>query len=194
MSTLAPVRSFSLYSLEGPRSSHWALVRAWLPTFVWIAVIAFESSSIFTSDHTQGWIHAVLNLVSSKLAAHSELINAAGRKLGHFSGYSILSFLSFFGWTELLAYRKEKRLAAKHKQVRVPRRWHLRAAVLGVLVTFAVACCDEFHQAFIPGRTGVFHDVLLDCMGGVFAQIVILLWWNGRRKDVRVPELEMVSK
>jgi VanZ family protein len=192
MSTLAPVRNLPVYSPEDRRSARWALIRAWLPTFIWMAVIAFESTSAFTSDHTHGWVHAILNFISPRLAPYSELVNAAGRKLGHFTGYSILSFFSFFGWTEWLAYRKEKRLAAQGKRVRVPRRWHLRAAVLGVLVTLVVASCDELHQSLIPGRTGVYRDVILDTMGGVFVQTLLLLFWNPKKKTIQ--ELETVSR
>ena len=177
MSTLA--RSLPLPPPNPSRFSRWALVRAWLPTFLWIGVIAFESTSVFTSDHTQSWIHAVMNfIVGPRLAAYAPVLNEYGRKVGHFTGYGILSLLSFFGWTELLRYRQQVHLASLGRIVEVARRWHLRAAALAVLVTFCVASLDEFHQTFIPGRTGQFRDVLLDTMGGIFAQILILLFWK----------------
>jgi VanZ family protein len=79
-------------------------------------------------------------------------------------------------------------LAAMGKAVNVARRWHMRAAALAVLVTLAVACADEFHQSFIPGRTATFRDVILDTMGGLFAQIVILLFWKARMKpSAKIP-------
>ena len=183
MSTLASLRNLNLEPPVPPRYSRWALIRAWLPTFLWIGVISFESTSIFTSEHTNHWLYVILNfLFGANIAAHAPVINAIGRKFGHFTGYSILGGLSFFGWTELLAFRAELHLASLGKVVKISRRWHLRAAVLGVLVVFAVAALDEFHQTMIPGRTGVFHDVILDTMGGVFAQILIFLFWKSGTK------------
>jgi VanZ family protein len=193
MSTLAPVRNLSLYSPDHPSSPRWALIRAWLPTFVWLGVIAMESTSIFTSDHTQSWVYGMLKWMGPRLAAYSWLINAAGRKFGHFTGYAILSFLAFYGWTEFLAYWKELRFAKAGKTIHVPRRWHLRAAVLSVLVTLVAASLDEFHQAFIPGRTGVFHDVVLDTLGGVFAQILLLFWSLRKIQPRPAPDFETVS-
>lgn len=38
--------------------------------------------------------------------------------------------------------------------------------------SFLYAALDEFHQKFIPGRSGVFIDVIIDCSG---AAIFILL-------------------
>jgi VanZ family protein len=157
-----------------------------------MCVIAAESTSIFTSEHTQAWLFRLLQaLLGAKFALrHTVFINDCGRKIGHFTGYGILSFLSFFGWTELLTYRKQAALAALGKAVKVLRRWHLRAATLAVLLTFAVASADEFHQSFLPGRTATFRDVVLDTMGGIFAQTVILLFWKAgtnSRKPIAEP-------
>jgi len=192
MSTLA--RSLPLPPTHPSRSPLRSLIRAWLPTFLWIGVIAFESTSVFTSDHTQWWLYRVLRvLFGVKFAVHmAPFLNEYGRKVGHFIGYGVLSSLSFLGWTELLAYQRESYLARMGKLVKVVRRWHLRAAALAVLVTFCVASCDEFHQAFVPGRGSSFHDVLLDTMGGVFAQLLILLFWkSGTAPQLRLePALE----
>ena len=186
MSSYTSVPRLTLQTRLPFRHSPWSLIRAWLPTAFWIGVICFESTSVFTSEHTQHWVYALLNVFSHQLAAHTETINAVGRKVGHFTGYSVLGALSFIGWTELLAYMKESQLIKLGRVIEVPRRWHLRAAVLAVLVVFAVACLDEFHQSFMPGRTAAFHDVILDTMGGIFAQLLILLFWRPRADKKRV--------
>jgi len=185
MASYPSTTGFTLQTRLPFRHSPWSLIRAWLPTVLWIGVICCESTALFTSQHTQRWVYAVLNFISLHLAAHANLINGVGRKLGHFTGYGVLGAFAFFGWTELLAYTKESQLIGMGRIVEVPRRWHLRAAVLAVLVVFVVACLDEFHQSFIPGRTSAFHDVILDTMGGVFAQMLILLFWRpGSKKRV----------
>jgi hypothetical protein len=38
-------------------------------------------------------------------------------------------------------------------------------ALLALLGTALVASCDEWHQTFLPNRTGTPWDVLLDCCG-----------------------------
>jgi len=39
-------------------------------------------------------------------------------------------------------------------------------------VTFITACSDEWHQTFVPGRSGVFGDVLVDMIGFVISFVV----------------------
>jgi VanZ family protein len=38
-----------------------------------------------------------------------------------------------------------------------------------------VASLDEFHQTFLPNRTGSPWDVLLDCCGAMTLQLVVYL-------------------
>ncbi|MBQ3466792.1 MAG: VanZ family protein, partial [Oscillospiraceae bacterium] len=46
------------------------------------------------------------------------------------------------------------------------RRWP--AFLTGLLFCFLYACSDEFHQLFVPGRAGMFSDVLIDTVGVLF--------------------------
>jgi VanZ family protein len=55
----------------------------------------------------------------------------------------------------------------------------LRATLLAWLGTLSVAALDEWHQSFIPSRTGTVWDVLLDSVAGV-AFLVIAYWWRRR--------------
>ncbi|HKO19733.1 MAG TPA: VanZ family protein, partial [Acidobacteriaceae bacterium] len=59
--------------------------------------------------------------------------------------------------------------------------WRLECSVLAVLSTALVASLDEVHQTFLPGRTGVPSDVLLDTSGACALCLVIwLARWRGR--------------
>jgi VanZ family protein len=49
-------------------------------------------------------------------------------------------------------------------------------ATIAVLGTALVASLDEWHQSFLPSRTGTPRDVLLDSCAGIAAQILVFLW------------------
>jgi len=46
-------------------------------------------------------------------------------------------------------------------------------AVLALLGTAMTASADEFHQSFLPNRTGSPWDVLLDCGGALAMQLLV---------------------
>jgi VanZ family protein len=51
----------------------------------------------------------------------------------------------------------------------------LQAHGLAILATFLVASADEYHQSFLPNRTGQFSDVLLDSCGAVALGLALFL-------------------
>ncbi len=156
---------------------------AWLPAAVWLAVIAFESTAYFGGSNTARWTRRLLLLFNDHVTWNQVFYaNYYLRKTGHFVGYGILSWFFFRGWMETLAWQTESFLRRVRKPIVLPRRWHLRAAALAVLCTIVVASLDEFHQAFIPGRTGLFHDVVLDTFGGIFAQLLLLIHWTSKKE------------
>jgi VanZ family protein len=63
--------------------------------------------------------------------------------------------------------------------------WTPRWATIAVLGTVIVASLDEWHQSFIPSRTGRWQDVVLDSCAGVGAQILIVIWQKSFRKETR---------
>lgn len=56
----------------------------------------------------------------------------------------------------------------------LPRAGFLLRGLLALLGTAVVASLDEFHQSFLPNRTGIPSDVLLDCCGAV---VLLLLFF-----------------
>lgn len=48
-------------------------------------------------------------------------------------------------------------------------RWRLW---LSLAAAFVFACSDELHQLFVPGRCGVFTDVLIDTAGAAIAVLL----------------------
>jgi VanZ family protein len=54
----------------------------------------------------------------------------------------------------------------------------LRWSTIAVLGTALVASLDEWHQSFIPSRTGRWQDVVLDTCAGVAAQFLLFFFYR----------------
>ncbi len=83
------------------------------------------------------------------------------RKAGHVVGYGMLSILLFRAWRATLPAMSDVK-------------WTPRWANIAILGTALVASLDEWHQSFIPSRTGRWQDVVLDTCAGIAAQILDL--------------------
>ena len=94
------------------------------------------------------------------------------RKTGHVLGYGMLSLLLLRG------------CRATFHQVQA---WVWRAALLAWVGTAFVASMDEWHQSFIPSRTGSPRDVLLDSAAGLFFLLIAHIW--ERRSAVEKSEV-----
>ena len=148
-------------------SSRPSLVRAWWPAVVWIAIIAVESTDVFSSEHTGGMLYRLLTHLFRHVNFYKFLVfHHYLRKTGHVVGYGMLSLLLLRGWRVTLG--------------RVPALL-MRATLLSWLGTLFVAAMDEWHQSFIPSRTGTVWDVALDTVAGVGFLVVAYL--RLRRSD-----------
>jgi VanZ family protein len=139
-------------------------LRLWLPVVACAMVFAVESTPYFGADHTSAPLHRVAAAIfGSSVNAHWALIHHLIRKTGHFMGYGIFSLVCFRAfWISLQS------VAARLQR-------QLRAHGLALLVTFLVASADEFHQSFLPNRTGQFSDVLLDTGGAAVLGLLLFL-------------------
>ena len=56
--------------------------------------------------------------------------------------------------------------------------------LLALAATAAYAATDEFHQLFVPGRSGQLKDVLIDTAGGALGLVLLalILYLKRRRK------------
>ena len=50
--------------------------------------------------------------------------------------------------------------------------------VIGFAVTVLFAALDEFHQTFVPGRSGNFTDICIDSIGAVIASLFLLIFYS----------------
>ena len=132
-------------------------IRAWLPVLLAVCVIAVESTADFGADHTSGPLRWVWEHLFGQVSDERwDLLHHLIRKSGHFVGYGTMGLLWLRAWW-----------------LSLPRAGFLLDATLALLGTAAVASTDEFHQSFLPNRTGVPSDVLLDCCGAVVLQLLV---------------------
>ena len=124
-------------------------------------MIIIESTAEFGADHTSGPLRWVWEqLFGPVTEARWELLHHYIRKMGHFAGYGTMGILWLRAWWMSL-----------------PRAAFVLDAFLALLGTAAVASLDELHQSFLPNRTGLPSDVLLDCSGAV---VLLLVFFSVR--------------
>jgi VanZ family protein len=137
---------------------------AWLPVVLAIGCIALESQPLFGADHTNGPLRGFVEWFTGPLTQPQWWrLHIIIRKCGHFTGYGLVSLTWFRAvW---MSYRTGNRSVSRK----------LTAHLMAIFGTFLVASADEFHQTFLPNRTGTPVDVLIDCCGAVLVQLVIFL-------------------
>jgi VanZ family protein len=146
------------------------LLKAWIAAILWLIVIAIESSALLSAHNTSRILYPILHYLFGLDWERFEYWHFYIRKGGHVVGYGILSILLFRAWRATLPAMSDVK-------------WTLRWANIAVLGTAFVASLDEWHQSFIPSRTGRWQDVALDTCAGIAAQMLIFLWWMWRRQS-----------
>jgi VanZ family protein len=97
-------------------------------------------------------------------SARWEVIHLCIRKSGHFIGYGLIGLAWLRAWWMTL-----------------PRSSFMPDAALALLGTALVASCDEWHQSYLPNRTGTPWDVLLDCCGAIAMQVIVYVYMRSFR-------------
>jgi VanZ family protein len=149
-----------------PQSAMGGRLKYWAPPIIWMSVIFWFSTDLFSGDNTGSLLWKVVSFIYP--GATRELfdsIHFSVRKTGHLTEYAVLALLLF------RAFRSGSQ-----------ERWRLRWALHSLLVVFLYASLDEYHQTFTRRRTGSFYDSLIDTAGAVTA---LVLLWLFRRKSER---------
>lgn len=142
-----------------------------LPAALWYAVIFWFSSQDAAASGGQsgGLLARALDAASPAFRAAgadlrafaAELLSFPVRKCAHMTLYFVLAALLLFALARLSRARRA-------------------GAVLAL--SGALAALDEYHQTFVPGRSGELRDVLVD-LGGAALLLglwVFVLWALGR--------------
>ena len=131
----------------------------WIPSAIWLTVIAVESTNLGSAEHTGRILYPILHFLFEMDRARFAVWHALLRKTGHIVGYFTLSVLLFRSWRATFP--------------RLSTRWCLQWATVALLSTSLVAMLDEWHQSFLPSQTGTFRDAILDGTAGLVAQIAL---------------------
>jgi VanZ family protein len=146
------------------------VLKAWIAAILWLIVIAIESSALLSAHNTSRFLYPLLHFLFGMDWDRFEIWHFYLRKTGHVIGYATLSILLFRAWRATLPAMSDVK-------------WTSRWATIAILETALVASLDEWHQSFLPSRTGRWQDVVLDTCAGIAAQIVIYFWWKTRRSN-----------
>lgn len=90
------------------------------------------------------------NMTASDQMALAEKIDHPVRKTAHATEYAVLGILLFFA---------------------IPGNRY----VLSLFIAAVYASTDEFHQLFVPGRSGQITDVLIDSCGAIAGLLLLFL-------------------
>ncbi|MGG3915933.1 VanZ family protein [Rossellomorea vietnamensis] len=146
--------------------------RVWLFfTFVFMTVIYLISNMPYEAQDIKPLLESKIQMNSTSVpdvqiqydhqsvssSSPYEFVEFLFRKAGHIIGYFALTLL----WIKTLSYTKLK-LGKK--------------LLFSTLLSITYAGLDEFHQTFVPGRSGHLIDVVVvDLMGVVLAVVGVLV-------------------
>lgn len=147
-----------------PKSHQHELLKAWIAAILWLIVIAIESTSYLSAHNTSRFLYPLLHFLFGLNYRQFETWHFFIRKGGHVLGYGVLSLFLYRAWKETLPAPRNPK-------------WTVRWTSIALLGTALVASMDEWHQSFIPSRTGRWQDVVLDTCGGLAAQFLLYFYW-----------------
>lgn len=123
----------------------------------------YFSTQTWGSAATQSWLDQLLTLYFPPIregitASDLGQLNFIVRKLAHFTEYAVLTTLGYWGWVNGIGRSPQQSLQ------------------LALIISILFAISDEFHQRFVPGRTSLITDVLIDCLGASLAALALRQW------------------
>ncbi|HCM13143.1 MAG TPA: hypothetical protein DHW85_08175, partial [Lachnospiraceae bacterium] len=127
---------------------------SWLPAAIIMIIIFLFSAkpAVSSAESSRTIANAVLNIAENFMDPAQwqedrdnvlDTVDHIVRKTAHFMEYAILaSAIELHYW--------------------ITKRKGIRFILLSILFSFLYAATDEFHQLFVPGRSGEFKDVMID--------------------------------
>ena len=129
------------------------------PVVLWIGLILFASTHGFSAGNTSRIIRPFLLWLFPNIGeAQIATVHLLTRKAAHFAEYAILAFLA-------------RRAFITSSRIFIEQHWF----ALSLLVVVVVSLIDEFHQSFVPSRTGSAYDSGIDMAGGLTMLLILKL-------------------
>ena len=145
-------------------------------TIVWMIVIfAFSAKDADASQQESYKVGFIIgrivvedfeNQTYDEQLEFAKLVDHPIRKTAHAMEYAILGFLVFGA-----LYSSSMR-------------WYLQGLIAWGIATL-YAASDEFHQLFVPGRSGEFKDVCIDSVGVIIGVLIGLLIFSKHYKNIK---------
>jgi VanZ family protein len=143
------------------------LFSRYAPLVAWLIFVSYASSDSFNAGNTSRIIGPFVLWLFPNTSPETLLaIHTTVRKAAHFTEYAILAVLA------VRAFRTSPRPALAN-------RWFWASLALVV----ANALLDEYHQSFVPSRTGSIYDSLIDISGGLTALLLVRGYYHARRRS-----------
>jgi VanZ family protein len=133
---------------------------AWVPVVLGVVVIMLESTEYMGAEYTSGPLRWLCEHLFGRFNDEVwNLVHHIIRKSGHFLGYGAIGLAWLRAWWMTLPHSR-----------------FFQDAFLALLGTAVLASADEWHQSYLPDRTGTPWDVLLDCCGAITLQFVVYIF------------------
>jgi VanZ family protein len=148
------------FALSSVMSKLQVFLKFWLPVLLWMAVMFTASADSHSYEHSFSIVGPLLRWLFPNMPPDRiDLIHHILRKCAHLTEYAILALLL---WRALHVSKNKLPV------------WSWPKVGGTLLLVFLFAASDEFHQSFVPTRTPLFSDVLIDTSGGA---IGLLVFW-----------------
>ncbi|MGM8213913.1 VanZ family protein [Virgibacillus sp. W0430] len=134
---------------------------SWLAVFIWMGCIFYLShqpatnSDALSSNLTQV-IMEWFTTIAPQVEIQWDMLHHLIRKNAHFIAYFILGVVVLNALQQLTASTQK-----------VECRINVKNFSISLLICICYALSDEFHQLFIPGRSGEWRDVGIDSAGAI---------------------------
>lgn len=133
---------------------------AWSPVVLCIVIIVCESTEFMGAQYTSGPLRRLFETLFGRFSDEAwNFVHHLIRKTGHFVGYGVIGLVWLRAWWMTLPHSR-----------------FFHDAFLALLGTAIIASADEWHQSFLPDRTGTPWDALLDCCGAITLQLVVYIF------------------
>lgn len=140
---------------------------SWALLIIWMSFIFYMSNQVGeVSSNQSKFVVYIFGLLGLDLNSYfGEFATFIIRKGAHFTEYLILYFLMI---NVLRCYLESK-----------------KKYIYSLVFVFLYAFTDEIHQLFVPGRAGMFKDVLIDTSGGLVGMCIIWLKDNFIKSKIK---------